>query len=70
MKGKNRILLLQRRRRLRDSGQLFDANHTSTNRGQSSKGELKRQALENEQFRHEVGIEAPRPRYRQVRARN
>jgi hypothetical protein len=63
---KNRILLLQRHRRLRDSGQLLDAKHTSTGGGQSSKRELKRQALENEQFRCEVGVEAPWPRYRQV----
>jgi hypothetical protein len=64
---KNRILRLQRRGRLRDSGELLDAKHTSTGGGgQSSKRELKQQALENEQFRREVGVEAPRPHYRQV----
>ena len=47
---KNRILQLQRRGRLRDLGQLLDTKLTSTGGGQSLKRELKRHALENEQF--------------------
>jgi hypothetical protein len=44
----------------------LDTKHTSIGGDQCSKRELKRQALENEQFRREVGVEAPQPRYRQV----